>query len=181
MALQDHEENPRRKAARTLSIVLLVVLAGCASGPRESPQARRMRLYRQYYKHLTPAQRQEYLSGRFDSAESAERRLKSYAEANRSEASLVGARDSKTAALEQVWRRAEKFLADAEKRAAEPQQKMLLESELSELAAALKQNEGTIRHTPYDSVEQAALLQRNAYYASRLRAMKNMISKSKKP
>ena len=183
MAFQDHEENTRGKAARIWTIVVLLLAAGCASGPAGSVQLERMRLYRKYYNDLTPAQRREYLSGKFDSPAFAEQKLQGYARANRTSASLLGRRDQMTSGIEQVWRRAEKYLAEAEKSAggpaATPQKTANLEGGYQELLAALKRAEGKIRHAPYSAIERSDLLSRNSYYLSRLQAVHKLLSKSR--
>lgn len=180
MALQDHKKDPWRHAARIWAVALLALLAGCSSAHEQGVHGERMRLYRKYYHDLTPAQRREYLSGRFESPESAERSLKAYAEDNRSRSETFSRLDRKTADVENVWSRAEAFLARAESSAAtaEAHEKAQLQADCRELLEALKSNEARITRTPYEPGERVRLLQRNSYYVSRLQAMQKVISKN---
>ncbi len=183
MALQDHKEDTWRRAARAWAVALLVILASCASGPGEGLHTQRMRLYRKYYHNLTPVQRREFLSGAFTSPEAAEQQLRRHARSNRERATLLGHRDLKSSQIEQLWRRVDKFLAEAEDTAAgaanNPVAAAKLTGRCSELAEELKRAESQIRHTPYDASRRNALLQRNSYYASRVHALSKLISKSK--
>lgn len=145
--------------------------------------ARRMQLYRKYYNELTPMQRREFLSGRFTSPEAAEQQLKSHARANRERSTLLGQRNVRSSQIEQLWRRVEDFLTEAEAGAAKSAKDPAAASELSgrcaEFAGELKRAESQIKHTPYSPDERTALLQRNSYYASRLQALAKIISKNK--
>lgn len=183
MALQNHEENSRRQAAGILTAAILVILAGCATSPAPNPRSRRMRLYRKYYHDLTPVQRREFLSGTFTSPEAAEQQLSRFARSNRERSALLGQRNLKSTQLEQLWRRVDKFLAEAESSAAAAAKNPAAASELAGKCAGfadeLKRAESQIRHTPYDASRRNALLQRNSYYASRVQALSKLLSKNK--
>jgi hypothetical protein len=149
-----------------------------------------MRLYREYYNELTPHQRREYLTGRFDSPGDAERRLKKYAAANRTRTALLGKRDLRSSEIERAWKHADDFLTRAEDYAgrmdklragdasAAAQKEAQLLAKCRELREELKRTETRIKRTPYNAAEQARLLERNNYYISRLHAVHERISKS---
>jgi hypothetical protein len=151
----------------------------------------RSRLYREYYRDLTPRQRNEFRANWRESPQQAERKLKEQMEANQARLSLLGRKDLKSSQIEQVWQKAEKFLARAEEyasrcsalRASDAGEAVRKEAELEsgyrELCEALRRNEGKIRHTPYSATERQNLLERNSYYLSRLYAVYKRISKSK--
>lgn len=190
MALQDDKKNTRRQAARLWTVALIVLFAGCASGPQESYNARRMRLYREYYHNLSPKQRREYLANTSASSGVSEEKLREYAAANKAQSAMLGKRDLKSTEIERVWKHAEEFLARAEGyasrmkdlRASDASAAALEEAQLlsrcRELGEELKRGETQIRRTPYGAAERARMLERNNYYISRLHAMQVRISKS---
>lgn len=145
----------------------------------------RSRLYRKYYHDLTPVQRREFLSGRYDSPEDAERRLQGFAESNTRRDALLGRRNQKTSGLEEAWRKVDRFLARAEEAARDPSadaaRRASLLAECRGHLEALKRNEAGIKRVPYDESERRMLLERNNYYVSRLNAVQNLMSKSASP
>lgn len=191
MALQDHKEGTNRQAAWIWAVTLLALAVGCASGPKESPHAARMRLFRQYYHDLTPPQRSDYRAGKFESAEAAERKLKQYVRLNQSREKRLGQKQLKSAEIERVWERAEKFISEAQDfadkhaglRARNPglaaQKAAEMRSRCQELAEALKRTRSQIRHGFYEPAERQTRLERSSYYQSRLDAVRKLLSQSK--
>jgi len=193
MALQDDKKNTRRQAARLWAVALFALFAmfaGCASGPEESYNARRMRLYREYYHNLTPQQRREYLANTSASSGVSEEKLREYAAANKAQSAMLGKRDLKSTEIEKSWKQVEEFLARAEDYASRMKdlrgsnasaaalEEAQLLSRCRELSEELKRGEKQIRRTPYSATERARLLERNNYHISRLNAIKVRISKS---
>ena len=99
------------------------------------------------------------------SAEAAERKLKQYIRLNQSREKRLGQKQLKSAGIERVWERAEKFISEAQDfadkhdalRAYSPglaaRKAVALRNKCRELMEALKRTRSQIRHGFYEPVE----------------------------